>query len=145
MNSQRIDDLVDVLGDNFSKSENVFVVRNQLELFRFVNDPEQWKAKQLANMVKYRTEVLKMAKDEAEKVARQVRKVYLLAYKEIDGDNIEITKTEVKGKMKINIKNRIGTKVVISAKMTLMADISAIKAMFCSGVSYFRKMFMNSF
>ena len=97
MNSQRIDDLVDVLGDNFSKSENVFVVRNQLELFRFVNDPEQWKAKQLANMTKYRTEVLKMAKDEAEKVARQVRKVYLLAYKEIDGDNIEITKTEVKG------------------------------------------------
>ena len=64
MNSQRIDDLVDVLGDNFSKSENVFVVRNQLELFRYVNDPEQWKAKQLANMVKYRTEVLKMAKED---------------------------------------------------------------------------------
>lgn len=96
MNSQRIDDLVDVLGDNFSKSENVFVIRNQLELFRYVNNPEQWKAKQLANMVKYRTEVLKMAKDEAEKVARQVRKVYLLAYKEVDADNIEITKTEVK-------------------------------------------------
>ena len=38
-----------------------------------------------------------MAKDEAEKVARQVRKVYLLAYKEVDADNIEITKTEVKG------------------------------------------------
>lgn len=118
MNKERIDDLVDILGDDFAKTENVFVVRNQLELLRYVNEPKKWKAKQLANRDNYKSEIIKTARDEIARVKKQIEKVYLVGYQEINKDTIEISKTEIKGTIPKSL-----AKTIAQAESKAMKDI----------------------
>lgn len=98
MNKERIDDLVDILGEEYAKIENTFVIRNNEQLFKYLENPEKWKARQLASRNHYRAELIKEAKARLDILNAKTEKVYLLSYREIAKDQIEITEHEIVAK-----------------------------------------------
>lgn len=120
MNKERLDDIVDVLGEQFAKTENTFVIRNQQELVKFINEPEKWKAQQMANMRKYKGILIANARKSIKEINAFTEKVYLLAYQEINKEQIEITKTEIKGEIPKSYADKIKNAKAENIKQILM-------------------------
>jgi len=99
MNKERIDDLVDILTERTAVAENTLLIRNQQELLKYIDNPTQWKTQQLNNLKNYKKEVLGVAKKQMDDITASAVKVYLVGYKEVDKDAIEITKTEIRAKV----------------------------------------------
>lgn len=95
MNKERIDDLVDILGEEYSRIENTFVIRNNQQLMKYLDDPKRWKAEQLKSRAKYKRELILGAREQLKVLNEKSEKVFLLAYKEVDKDTIEITEKEI--------------------------------------------------
>lgn len=95
MNKERIDDLVDILGEEYARIENTFVIRNSEQLFKYLDNPSSWKAEQLAHRAMFKREILSNAREQLSVLNDKAEKVFLLAYKEVDKDVINITETEI--------------------------------------------------
>lgn len=108
MNKERIDDLVDILGEEYARIENTFVIRTQQQLVKFLENPKTWKAKQLASRGLLKREFIRTAKEQLKVINEKAEKVFLLAYREVDKDVIEITETEIVAKdLPTNVKEEI--------------------------------------
>ena len=127
MNKERLDDIVDVLGEQFAKTENTFVIRNQQELVKFINEPEKWKAQQMANMRKYKGILIANARKSIKEINAFTEKVYLLAYQEINKEQIEITKTEIKGEIPKSYADKIKNAKAENIKQILMLSNAAFQ------------------
>lgn len=93
---QQIDDLVDILAEQFAEMENTFVISNNKQLAQYISNPQQWKQKQMANRLRYKRDIISTAKKQIASINQKIEKVMLLAYKQIADDTIEITETEIK-------------------------------------------------
>lgn len=108
MVKERIDDLVDIIGEEYAKIENTFVIRNNLQLMKYLDNPEKWKAKQMVSRIGYRKELINIAKSQIEQLNAKAEKVYLLSYKVANEDAIKITEHEIVAE---NIPNDIKNKI----------------------------------
>ena len=54
MIKDKIDDLVDILGEAYAEIENTFLIRNNQQLLKYLDNPKEWKNKQLENRLKYK-------------------------------------------------------------------------------------------
>lgn len=95
MNKERIDDLVDILGEEYARIENTFVIRNSEQLFKYLDNPKKWRAEQLGHRAVFKREILNNAREQLAILNDKAEKVFLLAYKEVDKDVINITETEI--------------------------------------------------
>jgi Phage minor capsid protein 2 len=107
MNRERIDDLVDILGENFASAENTFVIRNSEELIKYIADPTAWKKKQVENGKRYKKELIGKARAKLSELNALTEKVYLLSYKEVNNEAIEVSKTELSAKIPQRVKDEI--------------------------------------
>ena len=108
MNKERIDDLVDILGEEYSRIENTFVIRNNQQLMKYLDNPKQWKAEQLKSRAAYKSELILNARQQLKVLNEKAEKVFLLSYKEVDKDTIEITEKEIVAKdLPSNVKQQI--------------------------------------
>lgn len=98
MIKERIDDLVDILGEEYSRIENTFVIRNNQQLMKYLDNPKSWKEKQLASRGSLKRELIRTARERVKVLNDKAEKVFLLTYKEIDKDTIEITENEIVAK-----------------------------------------------
>ena len=98
MLKERIDDLVDILGEEYARIENTFVIRSNEQLAKYLDNPKAWKAKQLASRAGLRREFISAAKEQLRILNEKAEKVFLLSYKEVDKDVIEITESEIVAK-----------------------------------------------
>lgn len=134
MNKERIDDLVDVLGEQYAKVENTFVIRNQQELVRFANNPEKWHANQVANQRRYKGVLIAQAKEQLKMLNDTTERAFLLSYNEIEKDTIEVTRTEIKGNIPKSYANKIAqakkenlAQVLALANVALKTHISTVR------------------
>lgn len=95
MLKERIDDLVDILSEEYSKIENTFLIRNNQQLVKYLENPERWKAEQMAHRLKFKKELAIEAKERIKSLNEKFNKVLLLAYKEVDKDIISIQEKEI--------------------------------------------------
>lgn len=95
MLKERIDDLIDILGEEFSRLENTFLIRNNQQLVKYLENPEKWKAEQLAHRNQYKKELAYEAKKQLKILNEKYNKVLLLSYKEVDKDIISIQEKEI--------------------------------------------------
>ena len=117
MVKERIDDLVDILGDEYATIENTFVIRNQQQLVKFMENPREWKQKQLFSRMKYKKELISIAKSQIASINAKIEKVYLMSYQQIDKDNVVITEHEIEvGDIPEEIKQQIKEMQEFSAK-----------------------------
>ena len=107
MNRERIDDLVDILGENFATAENTFVIRNSEELLKYISNPEQWKKTQVENGKRYKKELIGKARAKLSELNALTEKVFLLSYKEVNSEAIEVTKTELSARIPQRVKDEI--------------------------------------
>lgn len=107
MNKERIDDLVDVLGERFAEIENTFVIRNQQELVKYVNNPKTWLSNQRANAKKYKGVLVSQARAKIKELNSLTEKVYFISYNEVEKDAIKITQTEIAGKIPSSYADKI--------------------------------------
>ena len=98
MIKERIDDLVDILGEEYARIENTFVIRSNEQLAKYLDNPKAWKAKQIASRVALRKEFISAAREQLQRLNEKAEKVFLLSYKEVDKDVIEITENEIVAK-----------------------------------------------
>lgn len=98
MVKERIDDLVDILGEEYARIENTFVIRSSQQLMKYLDDPETWKAKQIVSRAGLKKEFTRIAREQLKVLNEKAEKVFLLSYKEIDKDLIEITENEIVAK-----------------------------------------------
>ena len=98
MLKERIDDLVDILGEEYARIENTFVIRSNEQLAKYLDNPKAWKAKQLASRAGLKREFISAAKEQLRVLNEKAEKVFLLSYKEVDKDVIEITESEIVAK-----------------------------------------------
>lgn len=95
MNKERIDDLVDILGEEYARIENTFVIRNSEQLFKYLDNPAKWKAEQMAHRAIFKREILSNAREQLAILNDKAEKVFLLSYKEVDKDVIQVTEKEI--------------------------------------------------
>ena len=95
MNKERIDDLIDILTEQYERLENTFVIKNGEELLKFLENPKTWKKNQLLRRNKYRNELINEARARIELLDQMTEKVYYLANVEVDKDIIEVTANEI--------------------------------------------------
>lgn len=95
MVKERIDDLVDILGEEFANLENTFVISNNKQLAKYIENPEKWKAQQLKNRLGYKKALINEARSQIEQLNEKTEKVYLLSYKEVDKETIKVSETEI--------------------------------------------------
>lgn len=95
MNIERIDDLIDIIGERYAELENTFIIRNNLELAKYLENPETWKQRQNANKKRYKEVLINLARTELQRINQALERVYLLSYEQIAKDTIDITKTEI--------------------------------------------------
>lgn len=95
MLKERIDDLIDILAEEYSKIENTFLIRNSQQLVKYLENPERWKAEQMAHRNAYKKELMAEAKNRIKILNEKFNKVLLLAYKEVDKDIITISEKEI--------------------------------------------------
>lgn len=98
MVKERIDDLVDILGEEYSQIENTFVIRSSQQLMKYLENPEQWMKKQMASRASIRKEFIIISREQLKVLNEKAEKVFLLAYKEVDKDVIEVTEKEIVAK-----------------------------------------------
>lgn len=98
MNSERIDDLVDILSSDYAKAENTIAVRVQQELFKYLDKPEQWATMQYATQQRFADEVKKIAAGQLAALNSKTEKVILLSYREVAKDAVEISEKEIRVK-----------------------------------------------
>lgn len=98
MIKERIDDLVDILGEEYARIENTFVIRSNEQLAKYLDNPKAWKAKQIASRLALRKEFISAAREQLQRLNEKAEKVFLLSYKEVDKDVIEITENEIVAK-----------------------------------------------
>lgn len=120
MNKERIDDLVDILGEEYARIENTFVIRNNEQLMKYLDNPEKWKAEQLKSRASYKRELIFNAKQQLKILNEKTEKVFLLAYKEVDKDTIEITEKEIIAKdLPSDVKKQIAEMKNFNAREVL--------------------------
>ena len=108
MNKERIDDLIDILGEEYARIENTFVIRNSEQLFKYLDNPKRWKAEQLNHRAMFKSEIILNAREQLDILNKKAEKVFLLAYKEVDKDTIKITETEIVAEnLPSNVKEQI--------------------------------------
>ena len=95
MVKERIDDLVDILGEEFAIIENTFVIRNQQQLVKFIENPREWKQKQLSSRFSYKRELISIAKSKIASINAKIERVMLLSYQQVDKDSIIISADEI--------------------------------------------------
>lgn len=95
MLKERIDDLVDILAEEYSRLENTFLIRNNQQLIKYVENPSKWKAEQLAHRQAFKREIAREAKARLKILNNKANKVLLLAYQEVDKDIISIQEKEI--------------------------------------------------
>ena len=98
MVKERIDDLVDILGDEYSRIENTFVIRSSQQLMKYLENPELWMKKQMASRLKLKNEFIRIGREQLKILNEKAEKVFLLSYKEVDKDVIEVTEHEIVAK-----------------------------------------------
>lgn len=114
MNKDKIDDIVDALSDTFSKIENTFLIKNNQQLVKYLENPEQWKANQLKNQKAYKSQLIKDARQQLASLNAKAEKVFLLSYQEVAKDQIEITEKEIVAK---NIPNSLRSQIIARQKI----------------------------
>lgn len=108
MVKERIDDLVDILGEEYARIENTFIIRNNEQLMKYLDNPKKWKEKQLASRVQVKKDITLAAREQLRVLNEKAEKVFLLSYKEVDKDLIEITENEIVAKdLPSNVKEEI--------------------------------------
>ena len=128
MNKERIDDLVDILGEEYARIENTFVIRNQEQLVKYLEDPKKWKAQQLASRTAYKKELIANAKEQLEHLNEKAEKVFLLSYKEVDKDAIEVSETEIVAEdLPTDVKKQISDIKKFNAKEVLRLANQSLK------------------
>jgi len=98
MVNARIEDLLDILGEEYMKLENTFVMRNNQEMTKGIYSLNNYKAKQLAGRDKYSKKLAKMAKERIAGVNKKVEKIFLLSYATTNKDMIEVKIDEIRVK-----------------------------------------------
>lgn len=127
MLKERIDDLIDILSEEFSKLENTFLIRNNQQLVKYLENPEQWKAQQLAHRNAYKKQLSIDAKRHIKILNEKYAKVLLLAYKEVDKDIITISEKEI-------VVN--GFQKEIKSKIAEMSKFNALRVAELVNVAY---------
>lgn len=95
MIKDKIDDLVDILGEAYAEIENTFLIRNNQQLLKYLENPTAWKNKQLENRLKYKKLLVSSAKKQIDLINSKAEKVFLLSYKQIDDEAVKITESEI--------------------------------------------------
>ena len=95
MIKDKIDDLVDILGEAYAEIENTFLIRNNQQLLKYLDNPKEWKNKQLENRLKYKKLLVSSAKKQIDLINGKAEKVFLLSYKQIDDESVKITESEI--------------------------------------------------
>ena len=98
MVKERIDDLVDIIGEEYAMLENTFVIRNNEQLVRYLQNPDEWMTRQMADRNRYKRRLIMDARKQIDSLNDKVEKVFLLAYKEVDKDIIEIQTNQIVAK-----------------------------------------------
>lgn len=98
MIKERVDDLVDILGEEYARIENTFVIRSSQQLMKYLENPEKWKAKQMVSRAGLKKEFIRTAREQLKVLNEKAEKVFLLSYKEVNKDLIEITEDEIVAK-----------------------------------------------
>ena len=120
MLKERIDDLVDILGEEYARIENTFVIRSNEQLAKYLDDPKGWKAKQLASRAGLKREFVSAAREQLRMLNEKAEKVFLLSYREVDKDVIEITENEIVAKdIPDDVKKQIKSIQDFNAKQVL--------------------------
>ena len=120
MVKERIDDLVDILGEEYARIENTFVIRSNEQLFKYLENPDSWKKRQLASRMQVKRELASAAREQLRVLNEKAEKVFLLSYKEVDKDVIEITENEIVAKdIPSDVKKKIKTLQDFNAKQVL--------------------------
>lgn len=98
MVNARIEDLIDMLGDQYLELENTFVLRNNQEFAKGIYSPQNYKSKHVANEAKYAKKLNKMAKERIFGINKKVEKIFLLSYGTTNKDVIDLKVDEIKVK-----------------------------------------------
>jgi len=100
MINQRVENLVDILGERYLNIENSFVLQNNKQLTKYLNlnNITAWKSFQESGTETYRKVLIKMASQVATRTANQIEKIMLLSYKTISPKNVIITENEILAK-----------------------------------------------
>lgn len=98
MIKERIDDLVDILGEQYSRIENTFVIRSSQQLMKYLEKPEEWLKKQMLSRASLKKEFIRVGREQLKVLNDKAEKVFLLSYKEVDKDVIEVTENEIVAK-----------------------------------------------
>ena len=128
MVNERIEDLVDILGEEYARIENTFVIRSNQQLMKYLDDPEKWKAKQLLSRASLKREFVLTAREQLKVLNEKAEKVFLLSYKEIDKDTIEITESEIVAKdIPSDVKKQIKDIKAFNAEQVLKLANQSLK------------------
>lgn len=129
MVKERIDDLVDILGEEFAKMENTFVIRNQQQLVKYMENPREWKQKQLLSRNSYRKELISLAKSQISLLNEKTEKVFLLSYQQVDEKNVVISEHEIEAKdIPEDIRRRIREMQEFNAKGVVQLANQSLRA-----------------
>lgn len=107
MNKERIDDLVDILANKYEEIENAFVIRNKMQLLKYIENPEEWRNNQIQNNPRYRKSIIKDGKQIIKTLSDMTEKVVLMSYQEIDPNKIKITESEIKAAVPNSLREKI--------------------------------------
>ena len=128
MIKERVDDLIDILGEEYAKIENTYVIRSNQQLVKYLDNPKKWKDKQLSNRSNLKRELVITAKQQLKALNEKAEKVFLLSYKEVDNDVIEITENEIVAKdIPNDVKKQIKNIKEFNAKQVLKLANQSLK------------------
>lgn len=124
MNKDRIENLIEVLSEEYAKLENTFLIRNNQQLVKYMENPESWKEKQLQHRLSYKNQLVADAKRQLKVLNDKTAKVLLLSYAEVDKDIIEIKERElVVNKFSDEIKAKVNELKSFNAQqIAVLAD-----------------------
>lgn len=95
MNTERLDDLVDILAAEYAKAENTAAIRVQQELFKYLDKPEMWATMQYSSQANFSEDVKRIAAEALRTINAKTEKVILLSYREVAKDAIEVSEKEI--------------------------------------------------
>lgn len=95
MLKEQIDILIDILAEEYSKIENTFLIRNNQQLVKFMENPDNWKHRQMQHRNGYKKEIILNAKRQIQQLNDKTAKVLLLSYKQVDKDIVDISEKEI--------------------------------------------------
>ena len=126
MLKERIDDLIDILAEEYSRIENTFLIRNNQQLIKYAENPEKWKSEQLKHRNQYKREIATEIKSQLNNLNQKATKVLLLSYKEVDKDIISISEKEiVVNKLQKEVASKIAELQKFNAeRLTELANIT---------------------